>query len=209
MLVSEAIELLQASEVKQLKVGEDETAMLGFINLAILEIYKEFKLQERDAVITIAAGPERNYTLDGTDTNVVMSLTGHDLIAVEDIYNAYGNTLIVNDPADKTGVSMPTFNTIKFKDEDLEEGTVYTVSYRAAPEFLTSENDEIPLRPGFFEALFSYVGYKAHKSVRGDNAGEHRIHMKNYRDAINTIHRTGVYNEDSLSCNKFDDRGFV
>lgn len=128
---------------------------------------------------------------------------------MEDVYNEYGNTLRINDPVDKYGVKLPTSQTIYFKDEKLEVGKKFNVSYRAAPQFLTSENDEIPLTSAFTEALLAYTAYKAYKSVSGKEQNEHVKHYKAYLNAIQTIRQRGVVQEDSLECNKFDQRGFV
>lgn len=219
MLVSEFLTLIRSSEVKHLNanVKDDDPTMLGFLNLAILELHKEFKLLEQDAVITIAAGPEQNYTLDGTDVNVVMDLTDQEFICIEAIYNTYGQTLRIDDPVDTVGVKNPTFNTLYFKQDEtvtnLVEGDVYTVAYRVAPAFLTATGDTIPLNIVFTEALIAYTAYKAHKSVRNNkgqgNTSQADDYLKDYKMAVADLHRTGVVPEDSLECNKFYQRGFV
>ena len=216
MIVTKAIDLLQQTELKQLKVKDDKVAVLGFINSAILAIYKRFNLWEEVAVVTIAAGVSV-YELDGTDPNVVMDLSDHDFLMVETVYlksndEAEDQKLTINDVRDVDGTYTPKYNRLTISthdDTELVTDRILYVTYRAASLALTHEKAVIPLPPQFQEALFAYVGFRGHGSVKGDSQTENNTHFKRFDASCNRVVYDGLYNQDTLVSYKFEQRGFV
>jgi hypothetical protein len=206
MIISQAIDLLQNAELKQLKVGEDKIAVRGFINSAILELYKRFNLWEAEALITMASS-KFTYGLDGTDTDVFMDLTDHDFLMVQEVYDNLGEPLSLNDEKDPYGVSTPKYNNIELV--SVIAGDLVSVIYRAAPVFLSHEKAVIPLPPQFNEALFHYVGYRAHGSVKGDVKSENNTHYIRFESSCERIKKEGLFNQDDMASYKFETRGFV
>lgn len=211
MIISTAIDLLVESELKQLSVKNDKTAIRGFINSGILEIYKRFNLWEVEAVITMVAGTQL-YTLDGNDSNVSIDLSDHDFLMIEEVWlvsddDLDDKKLSLNDKLDKDGVLTPKYNQVNVTTEI--DTRLLTVIYRASPKFLTNEKADIPLPPQFNEALFNYVGYRGHGSVKGDIKSENNTHYMRFEASCSRVKLEGLYNQDTLASNKFDSRGFV
>jgi hypothetical protein len=215
MIISQAIDLLQNAELKQLKVGEDKIAVRGYINSAILEIYKRFNLWEAEAVITIAEGVD-TYDLVQGASNVVIDLSISELLMVERIFNTTDEDehvlLTTNDHMaasdSETVVFLPRYNKVKFKTIPTALDTILVV-YKAAPIFLTHEKADIPLPPQFNEALFHYVGYRAHGSVKGDVKSENNTHYIRFEASCDRIKKEGLFIQDDLISYKFQNRGFV
>lgn len=220
MLVETAIDILKEAELKQLEIKNDKPAVLGYINSAILEIYKRFNLWEEEAVITIVDGTV-NYVLDGVDANVAMDLSDHNYLFVEQVWLEPDATveeevedclLTLNDRRDPNGVDTPKYNRVKIHvhpDSVLLDARTLKVVYRAAPIALLSEKAAIPLPPQFDECLYSYVGYRGHGSVTGDEKTENNTHYKRFVASCNQVVFQGLYIQDDLASNKFEQRGFV
>lgn len=219
MIVSDAIELLRSSELKQVSLKDSKPTVLGFINLAVLEIYKRFNLWESEAIITIADGVVL-YKLDGVDTNVAIDLSDHSLLMVEKVFldasddDEEDEELILNNDKNDDSIFTPQYHQIKINTPVVDEtpyivGDTMTVVYRSSPKFLTNETQEIPIPPQFIEALFHYVGFKGHGSIKSDVKGENNTHYLRFVASCNLIKSEGLFVQDSLTSSKFEDRGFV
>ncbi len=209
MDISYVIALAKKAELKQLGIAEDDDAILGYLNLGVLEIHKRLPLIQSKAVITIAAG-KLSYSLDGTDTDVVIDLTRNDLLMVNEIYDTEYENLPINDKQDASSVRMAEYNVIEFPADTLEVASTLTVAYRAAPKAATdAATGTVPLPPQFLEALLHYIGYRAHGSLKGDTKFENNAHYIRFEKSMKTIESRGLFSEEELSSAKFDDRGFV
>ncbi|TFZ81478.1 hypothetical protein [Candidatus Macondimonas diazotrophica] len=207
MNVSEAIELLKNAELNQLHVKDDKNAVLGFINLGILEIHKRFRLLGGEALVTLRSG-KKEYVLDGEDIDVAIDLDGHDILDIEDIIEeADGEEQLTHLMDSKEGIQVSQYNRIKV--DSPEEGKSLLVTYRAAPSFLVHEKQQIPLPPQFIEALFHYVGYRGHGAISGELNKENNSHYQRFDRSCHNIKSNGLYNANSLSSDKFTMRGFV
>lgn len=206
MIVAEAITLLQAAELKQLKVGEDKPTVIGYINMGILEIHKLFCLWQAEATVTMVTGVTL-YKLDGTDNNVTIDLSEHDMLMIDEVYEETGEQMSLNDENDPYGAATPRYDQVEVVEP--VDGGLLSIIYRASPKFLTNERAPIPLPPQFLEALFHYVGYRGHGSVKGDVKSENNTHYMRFKDSIATIRREGLFTEDTLRSTNFEQRGFV
>jgi hypothetical protein len=210
MIVSEAIDLLQESELKQLKVKDNKVAILGYINMGILELYKRFVLWQAEAVLTMTTD-KYLYSLDGTDPDVAMDLSDHYFLQVDEVWDEDGDGLSINDESDPLGVATPKFNQIEIPPIGWTLDAQLSMVYRAAPKFLAHEKEEVPLPPQFFEALFHYVGFRGHAGVKDvdPNRNNSNPHYKRFERSCDRIKMEGLYTEDSLNSSKFENRGFV
>ena len=206
MNVTEATIMLAEAELKQVSVKDDTYTVLGYINLGILELHKRFPLRKEKATITVATGVTR-YKLDGIDANVAIDLSNHDVLLIEAVNDAEGYDVSMHDKYSTEGVMSPEYHTVEVKDQIA--GTELTVYYRAAPKFLTSTQDVIPLPPQYIEALFNYVGYRGHGSVTGDIKTENNTHYMRFEKSCNTIEAMGLILTEDLVSYKFGNRGFV
>ena len=60
------------------------------------------------------------------------------------------------------------------------------------------------------EAIYNYMAYKAHVSVKGDMKEENNTYYLRYQESLRNIRLLGMVNSDNLDSNvKLTDRGFV
>ena len=206
MNVSQAIEILNNSELKQLGIKEDKESILSYINMGIVELHKRFDLWEETAVVNMVAGVNK-YTINGQDTNVVLDNTDHEFIMINSIFDKEDEKIEINLQKSDYKIKVQRYNVIKIGNP--VAGDTLEVNYRAAPKFLTFEKQDIPLPPQYFEALFHYVGYRAHASVDGDIKAENNTHFMRFDQRCKRIAIQGLQNEDSMQIFKLEERGFV
>lgn len=206
MNVGEAIDLLKNSELKQLKIKEDKAAIRGYINLGILEIYKRFNLWQDEATINMVVGTSL-YTLDGNDVNVDIDLSDKQLLMIEEIYEESAEKVSLNDESDPYSIFTPQYHQVEIP--EAVENQILSVIFRAAPKFLTNEKATIPLPPQFFEALFHYVGFRAHGSIKNTPNTENNSFYKKFENSCDRVKMEGLFAQDSMVSHKFENRGFV
>lgn len=206
MNVQDAITLVQKDVLQQLHLKDDKEAIIGFMNLGILEIHKRFNLWQEEAMITMVEGTTK-YLLDESDPNVSIDLSTHDVLMIEELYAPDGTPISLNDETDPYGVWTPQPHVIETL-LPIVSGDV-SVIYRATPKFLYNDAQTIPLPPQFYEALFNYVGYRGHASVSGDLKTENNTHFMRFVDSCELLKREGLVAADNLDSTKFVDRGFV
>ena len=202
MLASEAITNLQATELKQLKVGTDTASVLVYLNQAVKELHKEFNIWQDEAVITHADAVTL-YKLDGIDTNVVIDLSDKELLLISEAYDYDGSELSLNDEDDTYGAVTPKYNWVEFPLAGLAVGEEFPVIFRAAPLAMTDVGDEIDLPPVLEEAMYFYAGFRAHVSQKGNKELENGTHFERYRDAVNRVTAKGLIVAESTVAHKF------
>jgi len=206
MNVTEAIVMLIEAELKQLSVKDDQFAVMGYLNMGVLELHKRFPIWKETATITMVEGTTR-YKLDGIDANVTIDLSDHDVLFIEEVLDDEDEPMSLNDDKDSLGAMTPKPHILDIPVPVLT-GDI-KVGYRASPKFMTLETDIIPIPPQFYEALFNYVGYRGHGSVKGDIKSENNTHYMRFEKSCNLIDMKGLRSPDSLHSHKFIDRGFV
>ena len=205
MLVSEAVTLLKHAELKQLAVRNDPDAILGFINLGVLELHKRFPLWESEAGITQTTGVLL-YSLDGEDPNVQICMADHDIQMIQEVYDEDDNPYEINN--DKDPDSLYTPQPHKLRLPSVVQGYRMSVVYKATPKFLKKDTETVPLPPQFIEALFLYVAYKAHISIKSGVKDENNTHFIRFESSCNRITLEGVYPQKTLDTSKLHQRCF-
>ena len=203
------IDLAKNAELKQLAIKDDDIAVLGFINLGMLELYKRFPLEEAEAIITLRDG-KTTYKLDGTDEDVELE-AGKDVLVIVAAYTTDKDGKVIempiNDEDNLLGINTPSYNTIEVP--STAEGALISIIYRVAPTFIISTSDNVPIPPQLLEALLNYIGYRGHGSVNGDLKTENQSHYVRFDNSCKRVLLEGLIPTDDLMSKKLYDRGFV
>jgi hypothetical protein len=207
MTVRELIDLAKNGELKQLAVKDDVNAIIGFINLGILELYKRFPLEEAEAIIWLTEG-KTEYILDGTDEDVMMN-PDKELLLITRVYDEQGEPVRINCPDydNIKTVNTPRYNVVEVPDVNQDE--YLSVIYRVTPKFLSSETDVLPIPPQLIEALLNYVGYRGHGAINGELKTENQSHYLRFDNSCKRVEMSGLIQSELIPSRKFDKRGFV
>jgi hypothetical protein len=202
MLASEAITNLSNTELKQLQVGSDTPVVLGYLNEAIKELHKEFNIWQDEAVITHATDVTL-YKLDGIDPNVAIDLGDKQLLVISEAYDYDGSELSLNDEDDTYGAVTPKYNWVEFPLAGLAVGEDFPIIFRAAPLPMVADDETIDLPPVLEEAMYFYVGFRAHVSQKGNKELENGTHHQRYLQSINRVTEKGLIVAESTVAHKF------
>jgi hypothetical protein len=205
MLVSDVINDAKYGELQQLAVKSDDNAILSYINLGMLELYKRFGLRTEDAIITLSAH-NTIYTLDGELSNVDMPSDG-DLLYIVGIYDEYGDIVELNNEDDPNSVLTISYDTLQVPNPS--DGTYLSVIYVAAPTRLTAPTDKVRLPASLYEALLHYIGYRGHGSVDGNVSTENNTHYMRFEKSCLTAREYGLITADEIPYRRVNTKGFL
>lgn len=152
MLVSEVIEYAKNSELKQLSSKDDNSVVMSYIRLGIIELYKRFNLSIK--VEVVRTKPDiKVYDLRQGDVNTVLQ-----------IYDSEGKKLEFKRVSgdDLYNITQLTPTSFLFKTPK-EEDILFL--YKASPTLPTSVEDSLELPYDMLEALLNYVGHKGQASM--------------------------------------------
>jgi len=156
MLASEIIQYAKHGELRQLSVKDDDQAIISYINLGIIALYKKFKLSIKTEIIKTVPDVK------------VYQLRSNDISQVLTVYNSKGEQLvdkkiISDNDYDITQINYNTFLLTKPKDEEL------MFLYKAVPKLVNEVTDEIDIPYDMLEALLNYIAYKAYSTIGLNN----------------------------------------
>ena len=215
MTLQQVIDLAKKTELKNAAaVREDAEAVLGYINLGLMELYKRFPLSTEEVVITIGQDgtAEQPYTMV---TSTMYKMPSDYMY----IISAYGevsedslatvNTLPVNEEDNPHSVNTPSWNMIQIP--ALLEGEYVSIVYAAAPIYYTEEElgEILPIPVQLLDALMAYIGWKGYSSIDPARA-ENAAYFQKFEAACDTALKYGVIASDDMYMNtRVSERGFV
>ena len=217
MYVSDYLSHITKGEVKQLYVSDIGTTspntlqkaniaiLISYLNEANLELHKHFGLIQKELVLT-----------DVTN-NSLHSIPLDFLYAVSAEFND-GTEVAINNERTKfidkvdynVSLLFPAPFKILVKGTDILKRDDISVVYVSTPPVLTLTTEFVDLPQVYNEALYNYVAYKAHASIKGDMKEENNTYYLRYQASLKNIRLLGMTNSDNLDSNvKLTDRGFV
>jgi len=205
MLVSDVITDAKYGELRQLAVKDDNTAILSYINMGMLELYKRFSLRTEEAIVTLSA-IDTLYSLDPTLPNVDM-VDDCDLIYIVGIYDEDGNPVEMNNEDEPLSVLTPNYDTIQVPSP--ADNTYLSVIYVATPTRLTSTTSKIKLPSSLYEALLHYIGYRGHGSIDGNINTENNTHYMRFEKSCETAKAYGLVTADEIPYRRVEIKGFL
>ncbi len=204
MTVQQVVDLARNGELKNLAVKDDNEAIIGYINLGLIELHKRFILDMKEHIVELVDNQEI-YPLPA-DCMYIATAYGE----IDRESNGAVNVLPIN--VEDNPLSI---NTINWKEVQIPlyiAGSYVSLVYVTIPEYLTVANigDTIALPIQLLEALLHYVGYRAHGSVNGNVQEENNTHYQRFELSCKRVEELGLFTMDDLDMDdKFNMRGFV
>jgi len=194
MTIQDVINDVAAGELKQLAVKNDTPAIISYINLGLIELYKRFDLRTDEVVIELNAA-QTIYTMPVNYQAILEALD-------ED-----GNWYSINDEDDALSILTPTYNTIQVPNP--EDGAAISIIYTALPDRVNSTADVLPLPLALLDALYNYIGYRGHGAVNGELKTENNSHYMRFEANCKKAKDLGVITTDDTVNRKLINRGFA
>lgn len=207
MKLQDIVNAARYSELSSIAIKDNDAAIVTFLNLGMLELYKRFPLKQKEYVVALQPNtyvyqlpPDYMYILDAFDDSDIL-LEKPDATLVE---------LKINDSSDDLGVFISGFQELQVP--TLDGRSLVSIIYVAKP-FSYSPDDmdvEVDLPDTLINCLLHYIGYKGHLGIRGDVQAETNAHWIRFDRACNEARAFGVaFPSDSwVMAERITDRGF-
>lgn len=164
--------------VHNLAASRDEEAMLAFINMGMIELYRRFDLSIKSE--TVMTNPQvALYTLKNDD---VMMLLG--------LFDANGRELRQTDVIDSKDFEAKIINYRSFLLRKPEHGYIYAV-YKASAIELVDSDDYIDLPDAMLDALLAYISYAANYTINKDNMNEADMFFQRFQAICQSLENQG------------------
>ena len=217
MYVSDYLSHITKGEVKQLYVSDIGTTspntlqkaniaiLISYLNEANLELHKHFGLIQKELVLTDVT----NNSLHSVPVDFLYAISAEFNDGTEVAINNERTNFI--DKVDyNVSLLFPAPFKILVKGTDNLKRDDISVVYVSTPPVLTLTSEFVDLPQVYNEALYNYVAYKAHASIKGDMKEENNTYYLRYQASLKNIRLLGMTNSDNLDSNvKLTDRGFV
>ena len=217
MYVSDYLSHITKGEVKQLYVSDIGTTspstlqkaniaiLISYLNEANLEIHKHFGLIQKELVLTDVI----NNSLHSVPVDFLYAISAEFNDGTEVAINNERTNFV--DKVDyNVSLLFPAPFKILVKGTDNLKRDDISVVYVSTPPVLTLTTQFVDLPQVYNEALYNYVAYKAHASIKGDMKEENNTYYLRYQASLKNIRLLGMTNSDNLDSNvKLTDRGFV
>ena len=194
MTIQEVIYDVAQGELKQLAVKDDTTAVISYINLGLIELYKRFSLKTEEIVIPLFSG-KTMYTMPDDYQSILEAL------------DESGDWYSINDEDDALSILTPSYNTLQIPNPI--DGAAVSIIYTALPARITSVDEILPLPLSLLDALYNYIGYRGHGAVNGDLKTENNSHYMRFEANCKKAKDLGVITSDDVVNTKLTDRGFI
>jgi hypothetical protein len=228
MTVSDVIDLAKYGELKTLSVKDNHKAVIGYMNLGLIELYKRFSLSLKEWVIemvenqTIYGEEDPEHPENTFPTDLLHIIAAYDEKIPGEMSDA---TLPVNDEFCVLAVNHVQWNRIQIPYP--VDGVHVSIIYRSAPDLLKfypldpNNPDEeqadpatmkqvVPIPYTMLEPLLYYIGYRGHTSMEANVQGESATHYTRFEQSCARIENMGLVTADSLDMSyKFFKRGFA
>lgn len=205
MTIQEVINLAKYGELNTLAIKDNTEAVLGYLNLGMLELYKRFPLKVEEHLIELIDGitvydmPDDFMWIASAYQEVAETAFGEEVSPIP--INKEDDPLSVNTVGWKQ-VQVPTVTT----------GGFISIIYVAKPTWITETNltDEINMPPQMLDLLLDYIAYKAHSSVDSTAASEDSLHYQRFEAGYQKVLTLGMFNVDDMNMDsRVEDKGFV
>lgn len=204
MTVQQIINLAKNGELKQLAVKDDITAILGYLNLGLIELYKRFPLKIKETIIELQDDTVI-YTLP-SDCMWLVSAYGE--VPIDD--SSEVNVLGINVEDDLFSINTISWNKIQVPSSVL--GDYVSLIYVASPIYVTEDDldTKIELPSQLIEALVEYIAFKGHASQNGEAQAENNIHYQRFEASCARVLKNGMFTADDVEMpNRLKLKGFV
>ena len=204
MTATEVISLAREGELKTLAVKDDLDAVIGFINLGLIELYKRFPIEVDEYLITLDPS-QTIYDLPNDCMWLVAAYGEVPAGSTEEV-----NQLQINDEENPLSINTVAWNKVQIPLSIT--GDTVSIIYVSSPTLVTSATLDIdlPIPSQMIEALLNYIGYRGHGSVNGNIQAESNTHYQRFEASIKRIKNLGMFTSESVNMDgRISDRGFV
>ena len=204
MILQNVVDMAVKSELSNLNIKDDNEAIVSFINLGVIELYKRFRLEVKEHMVELQDNVEI-YDMPDDFMSLVAAYGEVEEPSVDNV-----NPLPVNVEDDP--LSVNTVNWYQVQIPVAVTGGFVSLMYASAPPYLSTDDldSALPIPIGLVEALLHYVGYRAHAAMDGSIQAENNTHYQRFEASCQRAKLDGVITADDVNMGtRIESRGFA
>lgn len=204
MTVGQVIDLAKVSELNGLGIANNDAAVIGFLNLGMLELYKRFTLKYEEHLITL----DENVSIYTMPADYMWIIAAYgDLDARS---GDFVNLIPINEEDNPASINTSSWNKIQIPVNT--GGAHISIIYVAKPTVYTIDDMdvELDLPPQMIEALLAYIGYRGNSTIDSGLQTEDNAWFIRFDSSCNKIKQESMLNSDDMYMkDRLGNRGFV
>lgn len=204
MTVQDVIDIAKHGELKNLAVGKDNSAILSYVNLGVLELYKRFPLKVEEHIIAL----EDDVTMYTMPSDYMWIVSAYEEVGETDT-TTYTGEIPINKEEDLKSINTIGWNQVQIP--LVTDSAYISIIYVAAPTMYTEDelSDEIGIPPQMVEALLQYIAYRAYSAVTSGENEDSSLYQK-FEASCDRLLKKGMVNQDDMyMSDRIRDKGFV
>ena len=202
MTVRQIADLAKNSELNGIALANRDEAVIGFMNLGILELHKRFQLKVEEYVIELVEGQDI-YNMPSNYMWILAAYGEVDIRSTETV-----NELPINEEDNPLSINTVGWNKVQIPVS--VAGAYVSIIYVAQPETYVMGDDEVDLPPQMIDALLAFIGYKANAAIDSGVQTEDSAWYQRFEHACDKLREYGMINGDDMYMNqRITTRGFV
>ena len=214
MTIQHVIDLAKNGPLKNVAVKNDSEAIIGYINLGLIELYKRFAISTNEVIITI--GSNGDFTNPYTIINDTIYQMPDDFMYLVAAYGEIADKsmdkatiLPINEEENPLSVNSISWNQVQIP--VATAGARISIIYGSAPTYFYGNDlaESLPLPVQLMEALLEYLGYQGHASVNVSE-NENNVYYQRFEMSCLKVKELGIFTTDDMSMDlRWTSRGFV
>ena len=208
MTVQSVIDMANHGEFRQLAVSDDADAVVSYINLGVVELYKRFVLNTEEVIIEL--GKETVPSDPYQKISETIYQMPEDYMYITNAYEQDGAVIPINKEHDPLSINTISWNQIQIP--TAHEGSMISILYVKSPDFVTSANltAQVQIPVQLLEALLNYIGYRGHSAADGSIKAENTTHYQRFEASVARAKDLGLITADDLYTEeRFTIKGFA
>ena len=205
MTIQDVINLARFGELSGVNIKDNDTALVAFINMGMIEIYKRFTLKMEEHIVPLVEGQ----TLYALPDDFMYPYSAHKEVEIGSIKR--DEEVPINDEDEPLSIFFPNHREVQIPAG--VTGGFISIIYVAKPEKYSETNveAELDLPDALIDCLLHYIGYRAYLGIRTDGQAANNAHYSRFERSVAKAKELGVApsTDTYRMIDRLADRGFV
>ena len=205
MTLQEIIDIAKNSELNTLAVKNNDAAIVGFVNLGLIELYSIFPLRTEEFIIEL----QDNVTIYDLPSDFMYMTAAFEEVPIGS--SSESAPVPINEESNPFSI-----NTINYSQVQIpltHSGNYISILYvpKPAKMSVTDLTAELPIPDQLVQPLLNFIAYKGHGAIKSDGQGESDVYFLRFKRSCDDIKRLGtsIAADDLSMSERILSRGFV
>jgi hypothetical protein len=203
--LQEIIDIAKNSELNTLAVKSNDSAIVGFVNLGLIELYTIFPLKTEEKIIELQDG----VTIYDLPDDYMYMVAAYEEVPLGSTRNAV--PLPINEEENPFSINTISYNQVQIPLS--VSGNYVSILYVPKPAKMSTANldEELPIPDQLVTCLLNFIAFKGHGAIKTGGQGESDVYYLRFKRSCDDVKSLGVgITPDDLSMgNRLYTRGYV